>query len=215
VLRSLDKEAAPLYRRLILRNTAASAGDGDTVEFASHLERIKLTMARIVRGLYFLNNHGIRLPDSHKITIFVGREYLAYGVNNAEKLKALFSPLTEVATRGVGEEDVFLYLYSTATGTDPFATVWYLRFFGGYEFFAHSLPDGDQRVLATHFPEIRNFHLLPGLETVYVPSCAEFSQWAVEAMGGKFELPTIDSELPAGATTILHGRLGRYKGPRQ
>jgi hypothetical protein len=215
VLRSLDKEEALGYRSLILRNIEPSSIGGGTVEFANHLKRIKLVVSRIVRGLYFLNNPGLRIPKSYKMTVFIGHEYLAYGAKNVDKLRELFSPLESATPRGIGEPGVFEYLYSAVPGTDGFATAWYLRFFGGYEFFAHSLPDGDQRALATHFPRIHNLHLLPELETAFVPSCAEFSKWAVEAMGGSFEQPTADTGFPTGTIPILRGRLGRYKGPGQ
>ena len=77
---------------------------------------------------------------------------------------------------------------------------------------AHTLPEGDPRELATHFPPIHNMHLLPKLATIFVPSCGELSDWVSNQLG---EIPparaTKAEDIPPGVTPILRGRLGKYK----
>lgn len=161
--------------------------------------------------MYFLKSHGDRIPDTHQITIFIGNEYMAYGSQNTEKLQSLFKPLLGIDEQTVGEPGVFDYLYSKIDAEDPYATVWYLRFYGGYELFAHSLPDGDPRALATHFPSIHNMHLLPKLATIFVPSCGELSNWVAQQLGEEMEQsPNKNKGFPKGVIPILSGKLGKY-----
>lgn len=211
VFRSLGKDKAQRYRDLILRNVDTSSLQQHEVDFGNYLERIKAVASRIVKGLYFLAYDGDRIPDTYRVTVFIGNEYQAYGTENAKKLRSLFQPLLSAEEKFVGEPSVFAYVHANVQGEDRYATVWYMRFYGGYELFAHTLPDGDPRALATHFPRILNLHLLPKLTTMFVPSSGELSAWVASQLGEVIEPSSENAkEFPEGVTTIFRGRLGKH-----
>lgn len=209
VFRSLGKEKARQYRNLILRNADADNLRHDEIDFGNYLERIKSVGSRIVKGLYFLKTDADRIPDTHQISIFIGNEYKAYGSRNVEKLQSLFKPLLAVDEQTIGDAGVFDYLFSRLDDADPYATVWYLRFYGGYELFIYSLPNGDPRALATHF--WHPIDRLPKLATIYVPSCGELSQWVARHLGKEIEQSPVKKQLPQGVIPILRGQLGKYR----
>jgi hypothetical protein len=213
VIRSLGKDKAKRYRDLILRNVTESRNSTNEVDFGNYLERIKAVAIRIVKGLYFLEHNGKTIPDTHQVIVFVGNEHEAYGSKNIEKMQLLFNPLKEVEVRNIGEPGVFQYLYSKIDDQDPYATVWYFRFYCGYEFIAHTLPNGDSRSLLTHFPAIHNLNLLPKLETIFVPSCGELSNWTTQQLGGDSKQNPNKADNLLGIET--HGRLGKYTGPEK
>lgn len=216
VIRSLGKEKAEKYRDLILRNVTKSRNPTSEVDFGNYLERLKSVAIRIVKGLYFLEHNGNRIPDTHQVVVFVGNEFMAYGSKNIEKMQLLFTPLKEAVVQNIGEPGVFQYLYSKIDDHDPYATVWYFRFYCGYEFIAHTLPKGDLRSLLTHFPAIHNMNLLPKLATIFVPSCGELSNWVAQQLGGNNEqhLNKTD-DLREIETHVLYGQLGKYTGPEK
>lgn len=211
VFRSLGKEKAQRYRDLILRNVETSSIQQHEIDFGNYLKRIKAVASRIVKGLYFLAHGGERIPDTHQVTVFVGNEYHAYGTENAKQFRSLFQSLLSADEKSVGEPSVFEYVHATVEGEDRYATVWYLRFYGGYELFAHTLPNGDPKALTTHFTRIHNMHLLPKLATIFVPSCGELSAWVASQLGEVIEPRSHKiTELPEGVTPILCGKLGKY-----
>jgi hypothetical protein len=215
VFRSLGKERAKSYRDLILRNVQLTSGDQRGLDFGNYLDRIRAVASRIVKGLFFLAHGGERIPDNYQVTVFVGNEYRAYGTENVEKFQSLFRPLFSAEAKSVGDAGVFEYVHASIDG-DRFATVWYLRFYGGYELFAHVLPHGDSRALATHFPRIHNMHLLPELATIFVPSCGELSDWVASQLGVVSDSsPQKATELPKGVTPILRGKLGSHGKQRK
>jgi hypothetical protein len=209
VMRSLGKSEAERYRNLILRN--AEGDSNHNIDFGNYLDRIKSVASRTIKGLYFLERKR-RIPSTHQVSVFVGNEYQAYGMENVKRFRSLFAPLLEADTKAIGDQETFLYVWAEAAGDDPHATVWYLEFFGGYLIFGYTLAPGDPRELASHFPPIHNMHLLPKLATIFLPSCGELSSWVGTQLG---EIPpsraTKTQDLPPGVTPVLRGRLGKYK----
>lgn len=213
IFESLGKVEAQKYRDLILRNVNSPSHVEYKLDFGNYLERIRLVTSRIIKGLFYLQNNKSRIPDTYQITVFVGNEYKAYGSQNTEKFQSLFKPLLIAEEHHVGESGVFDYLFSKIDVEDPYATVWYLRFYGGYELFAHCLQDGDSRALKTHFPPIHNMHLLPKLATIFVPSCGELSDWLFQQLGEKIKnTKRKEKTFPMGVIPIFHGKLGKYEG---
>lgn len=211
VFRGLGKEEARKYRDLIIRNIEISGEIEEDHKFSNYMERIKSVSERITRGLYYIEKNKNRLPSYYEVTTYIGNEYAAYGTENTRNFQALFRPLLDTEVHTLGDPPVFEYHFADIDDSDPCATVWYFKYFDGYELFALTLPKGDPRQLSTHFPPIHNMHLLPHLATLTVPACAELSDWLREQLGEPIESQTrTKTQASIGVTPILHGRLGKY-----